>query len=221
MGCRKKRMKAVYPAIRESLIEEAAKVGKACKKDEKKYILTVGRFHKVKGYDYLLDAVALCKERKVLHFILVGDYERKPDDYYRWIKSRIQNEGLESNITIYGKTKRDAELAELYRKAWCCLHTSVWESSPITVCEALLFGKPVIATDVGGTSEYLTDGENSILIPAKNGKAIEMAIEHLLDNQKAYETMSDNALESSEKYRNRTWNDVGNEYAAALWQFID
>jgi glycosyltransferase involved in cell wall biosynthesis len=181
-----------------------------------KYVLTVGRFHPVKGYDYLVDAIAVCRKVPDLHFILVGDYKRQPDDYYKRIKKRINDEGLDSYITIYGKTENDEELAGLYRQAWCCLHTSVWESSPITVCEALLFGKPIVATDVGGTSEYLQDGVDSLLVKPKSGSAIANAIEQLIDDEKFYQTIADNALKSSEKFRDRTWYEVGEEYADAL-----
>lgn len=218
MGCKKKAIKEVYPAIRESLIAESKNMAKLqadgnaeCVGGEKT-VLTVGRFHPVKGYDYLLDAVKYCKAMSDIRFVLVGDYERKPDDYYRRIRQRIHEEGMEDQITIYGRTKDDQELASLYRKAWCCMHTSVWESSPITVCEALLFGKPVIATNVGGTAEYLRDGVDSILVPAKDGRALEEAITRLYGDEELYGKLCGNSKQSAEKYVKRTWMDVGEEY---------
>ena len=212
MGCGKKRIKDVYPAVRESLVVESKKEVADTSADNQKIVLTVGRFHPVKGYDYLLDAIKYCKELPDLHFVLVGDYERKPDDYYQKIRSRIRDEGLSERITIYGKTRDDRELASLYRNAWCCLHTSVWETSPITVCEALLFGKPVIATNVGGTPEYLNDGEDSLLVSAKDGAAISEAISKLYGDQALYEHLCSNAELTAERYVSRTWTDVGEEY---------
>ena len=217
MGLNRVSKKAFYPAVRESLVEESEKDVQVEKKEPSsmKTILIVGRFHPVKGYDYLLDSIRIMRDREDLHFILVGDYERKPDEYYNHIKKRIEDENLSSRITIYGKTKDDKELAGLYRSSYCCLHTSVWESSPITVCEALLFGKPVIATLVGGTAEYLTDGEDSILVPSKDGKAIAEAIEKMCD-EVTYKKMTAGAMTNSEKYRERTWTDVGEEYYEAI-----
>ena len=211
MGLGGKSIKDIYPAIRESLIDEAKKDVVAISLG-KRIVLTVGRFHPVKGYDYLLDAIHYCKDIPDIHFVLVGDYDRKPDDYYKKIQKRIQDEGISHMITIYGKTKNDQELANLYRRAWCCLHTSVWESSPITVCEALLFGKPVIATNVGGTPEYLNDGEDSLLVPVKDGAAIWEAISKLYGDQTLYEHLCSNAELMAKKYVSRTWTDVGEEY---------
>lgn len=212
MGCRRKKIKDIYPAVRESLLREAENAIETMSVGDKKIVLTVGRFHPVKGYDYLLDAIKHCINMPDIHFVIVGDFERKPDDYYRKIVKRVHDENLEDKITIYGKTKDDHELALLYRKAWCCLHTSVWESSPITVCEAMLFGKPVIATNVGGTAEYLKDGYDSILVRSKDGQSISDALRSLYTSPKRYEQMCINALTSAEQYKNRSWNDVGDEY---------
>lgn len=46
------------------------------------------------------------------------------------------------------------------------LNVSVCEGIPVSIMEALSFGIPVIATDVGGTRELLTDGQNGRLLPA-------------------------------------------------------
>lgn len=212
MGCRKKKIANIYPAIRESLIEESEKNVSAKNDEKRKIVLTVGRFHPVKGYDYLLDAIKFCKKLTDVHFLLVGDYERKPDDYYNHIKRRIEEEGIEDRITIYGKTKDDVELASLYRNCWCYLHTSVWETSPITVCEPLLFGKPVIATDVGGTSEYLLNQVDSILVEAKTGNVIADAIKCMYYDEMLYKKLKKNAVIRSDQYKGRKWHDVGEEY---------
>lgn len=216
MGLRKKRIVNIYPAIRETLIREALRSDICEADDDRKIILTVGRFHPVKGYDYLLDAVKLCGNLKDVYFVLVGDYERIPNDYYKHIKQRIENEGLGDRITIYGKTNNDVELAALYRNCWCYLHTSVWETSPITVCEPLLFGKPVIATEVGGTAEYLKNGSDSLLVAPKSGYTIADAIKRIYQDQIFYNRLKNTAFTSGKKYMKRRWYDVGEEYYTTI-----
>lgn len=49
-----------------------------------------------------------------------------------------------------------------------CVHPSYIENSPNTVCEMQVLGCPVIATDVGGTSTLVKDGETGILVPANH-----------------------------------------------------
>lgn len=216
MGIHRKKIVNIYPAIRDSLLSESFINEDFKQTTTEKIILTVGRFHPVKGYDFLLDAASLCSDLQDLHFIIVGDYMRQPDSYYKYIKERIKNEGLDNKVTIYGRTKSDKELAALYKKCWCYLHTSVWESSPITVCEPLLFGKPVIATNVGGTSEYLKNGCDSILIPAKSGVAICSAIKKIYSDESLYYKLKEGAISESKKFQCRKWNDVGEEYFNAI-----
>lgn len=216
MGCKNKKIVNVYPAIRDSLIEESHKDVKSEPESDKKTVLTVGRFHPVKGYDYLLDAAKLCIKMEDIQFLIVGDFKRKPDNYYKHIVDRLESEGLKNKVIICGRTKDDVELANLYRDCWCYLHTSVWESSPITVCEPLLFGKPVIATNVGGTAEYLKNGIDSILVETKSGSSIAAAIKKIRENQSLYESLCNGAGNSGKHFTNRSWNDVGEEYYKAL-----
>jgi glycosyltransferase involved in cell wall biosynthesis len=51
----------------------------------------------------------------------------------------------------------------LYLKCDVFLLTSLEESSPISIVEAMAVGKPVVSTDVGGVSEIVEDGRNGFL----------------------------------------------------------
>lgn len=218
IGLKNNRMRAVYPALRESLIHYS-KENEVEKSNQKKMVLLVARFHPVKGLDYWVDAISLCREED-LHFVMVGDYQRNPD-YYNHIVKRIRNEGLEKNVTIYGKTNTDEELARLYTEAWCCIHTSVYDPSPMTICEPLLFGKTVVAADVGGIREYLTDGFDSLIVPAKNGAATAEAIKRLLYNKELYDQLSSNTNITLKRFINRRWADAGEEYYVAISSEIE
>lgn len=214
-----RKMQAVYPALREELVQcamiEDGNINEVTVSDTKN-VLIVGRFHPVKGYDYLIDAMIFCKEEP-FHFIIVGDYERNPN-YYNHIMQRIEKENLTEMVTIYGRTHSDEELADLYNKAWCCLHTSVYDPSPMTICEPLLFGKPVIATDVGGIREYLTSEFDSIIVPEKNGKATAYAIKRLAENPEFYKRLSENTHLTLQKHIYRRWVDAGEEYYKGIME---
>jgi glycosyltransferase involved in cell wall biosynthesis len=56
------------------------------------------------------------------------------------------------------------------------------EGLSLSLLEGMAAGKPVIATDVGGTSEVIVDGKTGLLIPANSTKAISSAILKLLRN---------------------------------------
>ena len=54
-------------------------------------------------------------------------------------------------------------LAVLCRQSFCLLHPSYIDNSPNSVCEAQLMGLPVVASDVGGVSSLITEGETGLL----------------------------------------------------------
>ena len=68
------------------------------------------------------------------------------------------------------------KVLELFRAADASLLSSTWENFPHTVVESLAVGTPVIATRVGGVPEIVTDGENGLLVPAGDPKALAAAI---------------------------------------------
>ena len=56
------------------------------------------------------------------------------------------------------------------------LLTSVAEGTPVVILEAISIEIPVVATDVGGVSEQVINGETGILVPPKNPEAISRAV---------------------------------------------
>ncbi len=67
-------------------------------------------------------------------------------------------------------------MLRLFRAADASLLSSSWENLPHTVLEALAVGSPVIATAVGGVPEVVRDGENGLLVPARDPQALAEAI---------------------------------------------
>jgi len=69
---------------------------------------------------------------------------------------------------IYSKNK----LNEIYGNSHIIFLTSIFEGFPLVFMEAMSYGVVPISTDVGGISEHLKNGENSILIKNKNEQEI-------------------------------------------------
>jgi hypothetical protein len=57
-------------------------------------------------------------------------------------------------------------------------------------------GKPVIATDIGGTSEMVINGRNGFLIKSKDVESIVYALRELIENEDLKKKMTANARES-------------------------
>ena len=70
---------------------------------------------------------------------------------------------------------------------------SVHEGLPMSIIEAMAVGLPVVATDVGGISEAVTDGQTGILIP-RSVDALADAIEMLMTSPNVLATLSVNSV---------------------------
>ncbi len=63
--------------------------------------------------------------------------------------------------------KNRLELSDFYRAADIFLHAAKADNFPTTIIKSLSCGTPVIATNVGGISEQIIDGETEFCNPAK------------------------------------------------------
>ena len=90
-------------------------------------------------------------------FILIGD-----GPLHGPVAAALSAAGLDDCCVMAGE--RD-DVAELLRDADLFWLTSDWEGLPNAVIEAMACGLPVVATNVGGTSELVRDGREGFLIP--------------------------------------------------------
>ena len=74
------------------------------------------------------------------------------------------------------------------------------------IAMAFAFGKPVIVTDVGSLSEVVFDGENGILVPARDPQKLCGAIADVLLNPQQKHKLSAGALETANTLLN--WNHI-------------
>lgn len=72
------------------------------------------------------------------------------------------------------------DLPDLMRAADICVSASLTEGLPLTVVEALLLARPVVATDAGGTREVVLDGKTGVLVRCADAEALADGIVRLL-----------------------------------------
>jgi glycosyltransferase involved in cell wall biosynthesis len=133
-----------------------------------------GRLGPQKSLDVALAAVA---ESPDVMLVIAGD---GPDR--RALERRAQELGVDGRARFLGSVPRDGVL-RLFRAADASLLSSSWENLPHTVLEALAVGSPVIATAVGGVPEVVRDGENGLLVPARDPQALAEAIRRFFTDE--------------------------------------
>ena len=130
-------------------------------------LVFAGRLGPQKSFDTALEALARVPG---VALVVAGD---GPE---RSALERLSSElGLDERVRFLGSVPRERVL-RLFRAADASVLPSAWENFPHTVVEALAVGCPVIATAVGGVPEVVRDGENGLLVPARDPEALAGAI---------------------------------------------
>ncbi len=162
--------------------------------DEKEIILgTVGNVTWVKGYENLIEALAIIKEKyKGIKFIIVGKILDTQMGYYRRLKEIVSSFGLDSHVHFLG-VRRD--IPEILSIMEIFILPSLQEGTPISILEAMAMKIPVIASRIGGIPEQVIDGETGILVDPGDASAIALSILNLLESSERRHEMGENARE--------------------------
>jgi glycosyltransferase involved in cell wall biosynthesis len=141
----------------------------------KKIVLSVGRLVKQKGYSYLVRAAKLLRERRDDFLIMVlGEGNMRET-----LKNQADELGVSDCIQLPGFVKNVGP----YMKG-CDIFVlpSLYEGLSNAAIEAMSFGKPAVLSEVNGSREIVTPGENGYIVPLKDDTALAGAIFDLLDN---------------------------------------
>ena len=134
-------------------------------------ILFVGRYHRVKGVDVLLEAMARFVARGGTgHLYLFGG---GPEDAP--LRARAERPDLRAHVTVGGFADGATYLAHL---AACDVFVipSRMESIPVVLSDAVQMGKPVIVSDVGDMGRLLRETPAGIVVPPEDAGTLADAL---------------------------------------------
>ncbi len=171
---------AVQPQLRHQPIDASVlrqkKIDLGISPDEK-LILCIGRLSKEKAQIYMIGAMIHLRQLHpdlATRLMILGDGPERER-----ILQAIRTAGLEKNVTLTGHLK---DLAPYYETADIVAIPSLSEGSPNVLLEAMAFGVPVVATDVGGIPEIVTHEETALLVPARDPAAMAAAIYRMISD---------------------------------------
>ena len=139
---------------------------------------SVGRLDPMKRFDVLLEAMKrLLPRRPRLRLFIAGEGSLR-----RNLNTKIRQLGIAGRCRLLGHR---ADMRDVYHAFDVFVQSSDSEGTPTVVVEAMAMQIPVVATDVGGTSELVQDGVHGLLVPPRNPAALAQAIEKTLDDRDA------------------------------------
>lgn len=160
--------------------------------------LFLGLIIERKGIYDLLKAIASLDAalRNKVKLDIGGDGEK--DKLLRMI-SNLQ---LQDNVRFRGWVNGELK-KELFSNADVYILPSYVEGLPVSVLEAMSYGLPVIATNVGGIPEIVKNGENGYLLTPQDENAIAAAITKIIENDAQLEKMGRRSLELVRPYQDK------------------
>ena len=170
--------------------------------DGKLNILFVGRLESRKGLNYLIKAYKRVKEEfSNSRLIIVGPGTRLRRKY----KGQVKRNRLEDVVFVGYVTY--AELPRYYKTADIfCSPATGRESFGITLLEAMAAGKPIVASNIDGYANLITNGIDGLLVPPKNEKALAQALISLMADESLRQQMATKERLTVKKY---DWKHVG------------
>lgn len=138
-------------------------------------LLSVGNLVEVKGHDLTIDALSLLvQNHPEARLVIVGDGPLRER-----LQSHATSCGLASKVAFVGRVANDL-LADWYSAADTLVLSSRSEGWANVLLESMACGTPVVATDVGGSSEVVAEPCAGELVRQRNASEVARSVERLL-----------------------------------------
>ena len=160
------------PAADEPSAEAIAKARADIGADGRPVVLAVGRCARQKGFDILLDAVITWPRRDPAPLVVIAG--EGP------LEGRLARRSAAAGAGMMFLGQR-ADIPALLAVADVTVVPSRWEGQPLIVQEALVAGRPLVASSVGGIPA-LTGPEGALLVPAGDPRRLGKALLAVLDD---------------------------------------
>lgn len=176
----------------------------------KKIVLMIARAMWHKGVREFYEAAELLRGREDCAFVFAGEG-------FEGNKSTADAKFLTGGAVRYLGARDD--VPELLKASYLLALPSYKEGFPRTVLEAMSMGRPVVASDVAGCNEAVTNGFNGLLCEVKSSADLAAKIEILLNDENLAAQMGRNGRELA--VREFDERAVARKYIEIYRKFID
>jgi Glycosyltransferase len=153
---------------------------------DKKVIIYTGRLVELKGVNYLISALAELKQtRNDWVCWIVGNGEKEWE-----LRNQAASLGLGDSVQFLGRRE---DIPGLLSQSDILVLPTLIENQPLSVIEAQIAGKAIVASNVGGIPEMVKHGVTGMLVPSQDPTALSNTINHLLNDDRYRRKLGANA----------------------------
>jgi len=141
------------------------------------HFLLLGSCEHRKGQDLFLEGISRLPDglKDLTRFEMIGRALDEP-----FYENLLQAAAAYPNVRLGHELQHDDALAAIAR-ADVLVCASRDETMPVAILEAMSLGKAIITTDVGGTTEWLRDEMNALIVPVDDSRALAAAIQRCVE----------------------------------------
>ena len=159
-----------------------------------KCITAMGRLVYLKRFDLLIRAFAkLVYRYPQWRLTIIGDGPLLTE-----LKTLRDELGVADKVSFTGELKNPFPAL---KQADLFVLSSRTEGFPLSLCEAMACGLPVISADLpGGPREIIRDGVDGMLVPPEDVDALEVAMDRLMSDEAERNRLASRAVEVTERF---------------------
>lgn len=159
----------------------------------------VGRLSEEKGVRYLIEAgILLLMTGELCRFLIIGEGPKKNE-----IEKIVKDQELQDKFLFIGFKSNVEDFIPAFD---IFVLPSLTEGTPMALLEAMSFGIPVVATNVGGVPKIIETGVNGIIVNPADSKALSNQIKILIHDTSLRKKVSKEAYSMvQKKYNVNDW----------------
>jgi len=165
-----------FEVVNRDRVSICKKLGVPASENYRFITLVANLRHDVKNVPMLLrTAKRVLEKQHDVHFIIAGEGELEPQ-----LKESAAISGIADKVHFIGRCD---DVPAMLNISYACVLTSTAEGFSNSILEYMAAGNPVVATNVGGASEAIVDGETGFLVASDDDVALADRLIELLDHK--------------------------------------
>ena len=192
-------MNGVAPVARTAP-ERQAETRRICGVEDGEFVLGIlARIEEYKGHLDILEAVKeLTDQGRKVRLLIAGVGGFEPQ-----VRQRCTQLGLDGRVSFLGFVSRVEEVLSVLDLQ---LNASFGtETSSLSILEGLSMGLPAVVSDYGGNPWLIDDGQDGLLFPARDARALARCVARLMDEP---ETLRQMGAKAEEIFRRRFTGEI-------------